>query len=100
MMQVYFLMTAFALFSIAIAGFASSRHIIIMVASAEAALAATTLVALANYGSGAPGQVVWFLFVVWAIAAAEVMVLIAFYKYLSKEEMNLDISRLSDLGEE
>ena len=99
MMQIYFLLTAFGLFSIAIAGFASSRHIIVMVASAEAALAAATLVALANFGAGQPDGVIWFLFLVWAIAAIEVMVLIAFYRYISKEEMSLDISALSDFGE-
>jgi NADH:ubiquinone oxidoreductase subunit K len=99
MIFIYILMVGIALFALGVSGMAASKHLIVIIAAAEVALAATTIVALSNFGLSDSSGLISFLFVVWAVGASEVMVLVAFYRYLSKERLSLDISKLSELGD-
>ncbi len=99
MIYLFVLAVGFALFSIALAGLASSRHLLVLIVALELALAAATLAALANYGFASPAGLVDFLLVVWTIASAEVMCLVAIYRFLSRQGMGADVSSLSEFGE-
>jgi NADH:ubiquinone oxidoreductase subunit K len=99
-MIIYFVfMVGLAMFAVGIAGLATSKHLIIMVAAAEIALLSSAIVAVSNYGTSDYAGLLDFLFVIWTIAAVEIMCLIAFYRYMVKERMSLDVSKLSDFGE-
>lgn len=95
MIQLYILALAFALFSIGMAGVASTRHFLIMVIFVEVALSAAALLAVLFLDAPGSGYAIPLLFSIWGIAAAEVMALIAFYRYMVKEEVSLDVSKLS-----
>lgn len=93
----YFIGISFALFAIGIAGVAATRHFLIMVISIEVAIVASTLLATTFFYSTANGDVMLLLFTLWVIAATEAIVLIAFYRYLAKYELSLDVTKLSKL---
>jgi NADH-quinone oxidoreductase subunit K len=94
----YFIALSFALFAIGMAGVAITRHFLLMIFSIEIALAASTLLATAFYYTTAPGNVMLLLFAIWTIAATEAIALVSFYRYLSRYETSLDVTRLSKLG--
>ena len=97
MMFVYLLGLSLILFAIGIGGIASSRHFIIMMFSVEIALVAAALLAASVFSYLGTGNILLLLLVIWAIAAAEVVVAISAYQYMVKAEVSLDVSKLSKL---
>ena len=93
----YLQLLSAALFAIGIAGLASERHFLLMVLSIEVALIAASTFVMSFYAQGYSGAGMIFIFVIWAIAAVEAIVLIAFYKQLDKGGIGLDVSKLSRL---
>jgi NADH-quinone oxidoreductase subunit K len=93
----YFIYVSMALFTLGISGVAASRNFIVMMLSIEVSIVAATLLAVAVFRYGAPGNIMVLLFALWAVAAAEVIVLIVFYRYLSRYELSMDVTRLSRL---
>ena len=93
----FILTIGIALFSIGIAGVVSSRHFVIMVLSIEIILVASSLVAVSLYSYVTNGEILSLLFVIWAIAALDVIALVVFYRYLAKLKMNLDVTKLNRL---
>ncbi len=97
MIFTYFMMLGFIMFSIGISGIAASRNFLIMMLSVEVAIAASTIMALSFFYFAANGNILIFLITIWSIASAEVMVMVAFYRYMVKKEISIDVSRLSKL---
>ena len=97
MILIYFVALSFSLFAIGIAGVAASRHFLIMMLSVEVAIIASTLLATVFFYFTASGDIVTLLLSMWAVASMEVLALIAFYRYLSAQEVSLDVSKLSKL---
>lgn len=97
MIPIYFVMLSFALFSAGIAGMSTSRHLAIMIMSVEVVLVASTLAATAFFYFAAAGAILPLLFAIWSVAAAEAMLLIVFYRYMTRNEMSLDVTKLSEL---
>jgi len=93
----YFIALSFAMFAVGIGGMASSRHFLIMMVSSEVAIAASTLLATAFFSYGSQGNVLALLLAMWSVAAMEVIALVVVYRYLSKNELSLDVTRLSKL---
>lgn len=93
----YFILSSFALFSIGLAGVAATRHFLIMIISMEVAIVAATLLAAVYFSYTTNGDVMLLLFALWVVAAAEAIVLIAFYRYIAKFEMSMDVAKLSRL---
>ncbi len=99
MIEQAFILLGFAVFSLGIAGLVSSRNIFIMLISAEVILISATLVAVTFFYFNQNGSILPLLFSIWAIAAAEAIMIVAFYKYLVKSEMSLDVEKLTKLRE-
>ncbi len=97
MIPIEFIMLGFALFAAGVAGMATSRHLVIMMMSIEVALVASTLVATAFFYFSADGAIVPLLFTIWSIAAVEAIMIIVFYRYMVRNEMSLDVGKLSKL---
>ncbi len=93
-MIAYFLVLSIALFAIGLAGALGSRHVILIIISAEIVLVSVTLLAIGMFSSYG-GEIVPLLFSVWGVAASEIIVLVVFYLYLSKYEDSMDVTRLS-----
>ncbi len=97
MMPIDFITLSFALFSVGVAGIATSRHLAIMIMSVEVVLVAATLAATAFFYFSATGAILPLLFTIWSIAAAEAMMLIVFYRFMARSEVSLDVTKLSEL---
>jgi NADH-quinone oxidoreductase subunit K len=95
----YFLAVSFAIFTIGVVGIAVTRNFLIMILSAEISLAAATLLAATFFYYNTYGNILMLLFAIWTIAAAEAITLGAFYRYLSKFETSMDVTKLSKLKE-
>lgn len=95
----YLLILGFALFSIGIAGVVASRHFVVMVLSIEVMLVSSSLVAMSLYSYLFTGEILPLLFVIWAIAALDVIALVVFYRYLAKLKVSLDVTKLNRLRE-
>lgn len=93
----YFIVVSFALFAIGMAGVAATRHFLLMIIAVEISLVASTLLATAFFTINGGGNIMLLLFALWAIAAVEAIALVSFYRYISKYESNLDVTRLSRL---
>lgn len=93
----YFALLAIAVFAIGMAGVVASRNFLIMMLSIEVAITASTLLALSFFYFVGGTDIVMLLLTIWAIASAEVMALVAFYRYMAKEEVSLDVTKLSKL---
>lgn len=93
----YFVLLSIAIFSAGLAGMASSRHFLIMLLSAEVALTAPSLLVVAFFYYGMKGNVLAFLIALWSVASAEVIAIVVFYRFMSKAEASLDVSKLSNL---
>ncbi len=94
----YFLALGFGLFAIGIAGALASRHIILIIISTEIILIAATLVGVGIFDFYG-GAIIPILFAIWSVAAAGVMLLVLFYRYMTKYEADLDVTKLSKLRE-
>jgi len=71
---------------------------VLMVFAIEVALVAATLLATAFfYFNTSSGNIMLLLFTIWTIAASEAIALVAFYRYISKYETNMDVTQLSKL---
>ncbi len=96
MIIIYFILLSFALFAIGIAGALASRHILLIIISTELILIASTLIGI-GFFDFYRGNIIPFLFTVWGVAASEIIMLVVFYKYLSRYEKDMDITKLSEL---
>lgn len=93
----FFMIVSFALFSIGIAGVAATRHFLLMILSIEIAIVASTLISTAFYYYNTAGNLMPLLFTMWTIAAVEAIALVAFFRYISKYEVDMDVTKLSKL---
>jgi NADH:ubiquinone oxidoreductase subunit K len=96
---VYFVLASFALFSIGIVGVAITRHFLFMILSIEIALVAASLIATVFFYTTTYGNIMLLLFAIWTVAATEAIALVAFYRYLARYEMSLDVTKLSKLSD-
>lgn len=94
----YFLVLSVALFSLGLAGALGSRHVILVIISAEIVLVASTLLGIGMFSSYG-GDIVPLLFSIWGVAASEIIALVVFYIYMSRYEDSMDVTRLSRLRE-
>jgi len=97
MIFTYFMVLGFAMFAIGVSGIAASRNFLIMMLSVEVAIVASTIMALSFFYFVAGGNILLFMIAIWSIASAEVMVMVAFYRYMVKGEISMDVSKLSKL---
>ncbi len=100
MMYDYFMLLGFAIFAIGIAGVVATRHLLILILSVEIAISASIIIAAGEFHYIALNDIVGFLFVVWAVASAEIIALIAIYRYMYKSGISMDITKLSKLRDE
>jgi NADH:ubiquinone oxidoreductase subunit K len=96
-MLYYFIALAIALFSIGLAGIISSRHLVIIVFSAEIIFAGSIIAAVGFFTSQPimGGSFPILILGIWAVASAEVMVLIAFYIKMKNNVQNFDVNILN-----
>ncbi|MEM3839062.1 MAG: hypothetical protein QXF01_00565 [Candidatus Micrarchaeaceae archaeon] len=96
----YIFALSVTLLGITIAGLASERHFIVLMLGITITLMSSTiaLVAFFEYNSSAPnpGAIV-MLISIWAVAAVEVITLMAFYMYMKHRGADFDVSRLSQM---
>ncbi len=97
MMVTNFMVLASAMFAIGVAGVLSNRNFIIIMLSVEMAIISSTLLAVSLFYYSSGGNVVSFLIVIWSIASAEAMTMIVFYRYMTRQQISLDVSKLSKL---
>lgn len=97
MIFIYFMALSFLLFSVGMVGVAATRHLIIMVLAVEIILSASILLSVSLFSYGAGGDIIGLLFSIWSVAASETICLIAIYRYMSKNEMTMDVTKLSRL---
>jgi NADH:ubiquinone oxidoreductase subunit K len=96
MMLSYFIAIGFGLLAIGVAGVAASRHFIIMMLAIEIALSAGIVVAAAGFAfSSGNGNIIGLLFTIWAIASAEIMGMVAIYRYMVAHGISMDVRELS-----
>ncbi|MDE1865331.1 MAG: hypothetical protein KGH94_01670 [Candidatus Micrarchaeota archaeon] len=94
----YFIAFGFALFAIGAVGVAASRHFIIMMLAVEIALTAAIVVAAADFVySGSTGNVIGLLFTLWSVASAEIMGMVAIYRYMIAHGISMDVRQLARL---
>ncbi len=91
--MIYYMLFPFVLFSIGIGGLAASRHFLVMVFSVEIMLSAAALLSVSML---MPVNLALLLFAIWAIATTEAITAIVLYRYISRNDMDLDIRRLSE----
>lgn len=91
----YFIMLSFALFALGMAGVAATRHFLLIILSVEMAIVASTLLATAFFYYANAGSIMPLLFTYWSIAAVEAIALVAFYRYMARYELSLDVTKLS-----
>ena len=92
-----FIVLGFALFAMGISGVAASRNFIIMLLSIETILVASSLVGVSIFSASGNGAIVPFLLAIWGIASAEIIALVAIYRYIQKAEGNMDVTKMSKL---
>lgn len=97
MIILYFMVFSVALFAIGIAGVVASRNFLVMILSIEVAMAASALLALSMFYYVASSDIIILLLAVWAVASAEVIALVAVYRHMVKQEVSLDVTKLSKL---
>jgi NADH:ubiquinone oxidoreductase subunit K len=97
MIPIYLIALCFAIFAVGIGGVASSRHFLIMMISVEVAITASALLAVTFFYYSAGGNILVLLLTIWAVALAEVMALVAVYRYLARAEVSMDVTKLSNL---
>lgn len=97
MIFLYFIALGFALFAVGISGVVASRHFIIMMLAIEVALTASIVVAAASFTYSSSGNIIGLLFTIWAIASAEIMGMVAVYRYMLAHGISMDVRQLSKL---
>jgi NADH:ubiquinone oxidoreductase subunit K len=97
MIELYFMALSIAAFAIGIGGIVASRHFLITALAIEAALLASTMLAVVMFYYSAAGDIVSLLLALWSVAAAETMALMVFYRYMAKWKVGMDVTKLSKL---
>ncbi len=97
MILFYFMAVSLGLFAVGIAGVVASRHFMIMMLGIEIALSAAVVLAAAGFAYSAPGNIVGLLFTIWAVASAEIMGMVAVYRYMVANGISMDVRLLSKL---
>ncbi len=97
MIFIYFIALSIALFAIGLGGVVASRNFLIIMLSIEISITASTLLALSFFYFVSSNSIILLLLTIWSIASVEVMALVAFYRYMVREEISLDIAKLSKL---
>jgi NADH:ubiquinone oxidoreductase subunit K len=97
MIFLYFIAVSIGLFAVGLVGVVASRHFIIMMLGVEIAFTAAIVLAAASFAYAAPGNIVGLLFTVWAVASAEIMGMVALYRYMSVHGISMDVRQLSKL---
>ncbi len=98
-MFIYLLLLGFALISAGVAGVVASRHFVVMILSVEIILVGASMLALTLYSYSSTGQILPLLFIIWAVAALDVLALVVFYRYLAKVKASMDVTKLEKIGE-
>jgi NADH:ubiquinone oxidoreductase subunit K len=93
----YYIIVAVSLFATGLSGVLASRHFLVMMLSLEVALASAALLALSFYYYISISSIVLLLLSIWTVAATEVIALVVIYKYMIREEVSLDVTKLSKL---
>lgn len=88
---------AVAVVGIALAGMASNRHFIVIMLGVELIFAACTVLLVSFFTASQQGnpQAVIMLLSIWAVAAAEIMVMVVLYVYMKSEGVSFDTSKLT-----
>jgi NADH:ubiquinone oxidoreductase subunit K len=88
---------AVAVVGIALAGMASNRHFIVIMLGVELIFAACTVLLVSFFTASQPAnpQAVIMLLSIWAVAAAEIMVMVVLYVYMKSEGVSFDTSKLT-----
>lgn len=97
MIPTYPIALSFAMFALGLGGIAASRHFLIMMISIEVAIMASALLAVTLFYYTISGNIILLLLTIWAVAATEVMALVAVYRYLARAEVSMDVTKLSKL---
>jgi NADH:ubiquinone oxidoreductase subunit K len=95
----YFIIMGLGLLSIGIAGIIGSRHFVVIILSIEIILISASLLAVSLYGYSYSPMILPLLFIIWAIAAIDVIALVVLYRYTTLFKTDLDVSKLSKYGE-
>ncbi len=87
------------LLAIGLAGIASDRHLVVIMLCVELIFVASIviLVGTFSYGKNPNPDAVMMLFAIFAVAAAEVITVIAFYMYMKHNRIEFDVTKLSKL---
>jgi NADH-quinone oxidoreductase subunit K len=94
----YFIFLSFVVFAIGLAGILASRHFLIMMLSVEIAISASTILAVSLFYFAESGSsILLLLLAIWSVASAEVMAIIVFYRYMARNEVSLDVTKLRKL---
>jgi NADH-quinone oxidoreductase subunit K len=94
----YFIFLSFAVFAVGLAGILASRHFLIMMLSVEIAISASTILAVSLFYFAESGSsILLLLLAIWSVASAEVMAIIVFYRYMARNEVSLDVTKLRKL---
>ena len=99
MAPVYMLAAALALFAIGLSGIVASRHFVVMILSSEVILVSAIIAAAAFFSSATAGDGSFIVLVltIWAIAGAEIIVLVSFYTRMKSMNVDFDVSKLNKL---
>jgi NADH-quinone oxidoreductase subunit K len=97
MLLQYLIFISSAIFAIGIAGLVSSRHFLVMMLSIEISLTASTLLAMSFFYYAQSSNIIMLLLAIWAVASTEILAMVVFYRYMVKNEISLDVSKLSKL---
>ncbi|MCL5008547.1 MAG: hypothetical protein M1156_01495 [Candidatus Marsarchaeota archaeon] len=96
----YILYICTALVGVALAAIAVERNLIVIMLAVELIFLASTVavVAFIAYGSSTGGALgVMALISIWAVAAIEIITLVAFYVYMKARGYSFDVSLLSKM---
>ena len=97
MILFYFVGLSFLIFGVGLAGVAATRHFILMILSVEIILSASILLSVAIFVYSVRGDPIALLFSISAVAASEIMGMVTIYRYMSKNEISMDVGKLSKL---
>jgi NADH:ubiquinone oxidoreductase subunit K len=96
---IYFVALSFAALGAGMAGVAASRHFLIIMLSVEIAMTGSMMLAAASFRYSSPGDIIGLMFSMWAVASAEIIVMVAIYRHMARNGISMDVSRLSKLGD-
>ncbi len=88
-------MLGLALLSVGIAGIAASKNFILIMFSMELIIVSASIIGVGIY-TYAGGDIILLLATIWSVAAAELIVAIALYRYLIKSGNGASIEHLTN----